>query len=150
MTRELYLQVLGLESNATWEEVQSAYAKMLERHLALESETPGELSSELGPVEEAFGFLIHDPVIQARRTTTTNTTVKKLASASVPWQPAETNRRSEWMALFALVACSLLLLIGALAFLNSNLEAAQDKSSSELLASIKTELSQVQKQNIFL
>ncbi len=147
MTRESYLGTLGLGPNATWEEVQSAYARLLEHHLA---EQTDQASDELRAVEEAYGFLIQDSVIQARRSvsstakSTVNPRPHPIPVANPPTHGSDVN------ALILVLVCVVLLLVGAFAFLNRNIEARTVSSPAAPLEKYEQALAGLQRQNQLL
>lgn len=71
MTRDEYLSVLGLSSNATAEEVEAAYADLMQVWDASRFEANERLLEKsrlkIAELEEAVQYLRLDPVIQARK-----------------------------------------------------------------------------------
>lgn len=145
MTREYYLKVLGLGSNATWEEVQSAYARLLEHHLAEENV---EGSEELSSVEEAYGFLVQDSVIQARRSLGASSKAP-MHSRSTPATPVSTEltQGSDLNALLLVLLCALMFLGAVFVFLNRNLQARTVADTSLSQGQFHQALQRLERQN---
>ncbi|MCB0322822.1 MAG: ankyrin repeat domain-containing protein [Bdellovibrionales bacterium] len=125
MTRDEYLDQLGLDVNATWEDVQASYARQLEYHLSEVSKGSSRDDAALRAIEEAYSYLTHDPVIQARRVVAVRP-AKALVTDPVRDSGSARSHGSAsgllaWLALFG---SAFVFLIGALLYLGSKLQNA--------------------------
>lgn len=148
-TRADCLKQLGLGEHATWEEVQSAYARLLEQAVEERGESARVDEVErlrLQTIEDAFQFLLQDPVIQARRVTgPRKKPFPRLVPAHISSSTAENNFSS--LPLAALVLGTIVFISGILAYVAKSAFSSEPQTNISALPLPADTLQEVRREN---